>query len=171
MEHNTHSPSKFATNYGLVLGVIMILIAVLMYFSGMMLEGKQWPMIIYYILFPVIIIYCIMQYKKNNGNLLSLSEALKAGITTALISAIVYGLYNILFHYVIDPEFVNKIIAVTEEKLMGTPNIPPEVAEQQLAWVKKLSNPLLGSAFWIALSLFFGLFYSLISGLIMKKQE
>lgn len=171
MEKTKPTPATFATNYGLILGIIMIVIALIMYYSGMMLEGKQWPMFLYYLIFPITILYSINQFKKQNANLLSLSEALKVGILIALISALVYSVYNLLFNYAIDPEFIDKMIRVTEDKLLENSNIPPEIAEQQIEWVKKLSNPILGSAFWIGLSLFFGLIYSLIGGLVMKKSN
>ena len=59
MESQQLSPGKFARNYGIILGLILILIAVIMYATGMQLEGVQWPMYIYYVFFPVVIIYAI----------------------------------------------------------------------------------------------------------------
>ena len=73
MESQKITPGKFAMNYGLILGLVMIVIAVIMYVTGMALEGTQWPQFLYYIIFPVVVIYAISQYKKSNGNLLSLS--------------------------------------------------------------------------------------------------
>jgi 4-hydroxybenzoate polyprenyltransferase len=162
------TPAKFATNYGIMLGGLMIVIAIVMYFTGMLLEGVQWPMILFYIAFPSTIFYVINKYKKTNANQLSLSEALKTGIVVAIISAIVYAIYTMIFNYIIDPEFIGEILKITEEKLLENPDIPAEIAEKQMEWVTMFTNPIVGSVFWIALSLFFGLIYSLISGLIMK---
>jgi len=170
METNKLSPGKFASNYGLILGAVMVLISIAMYATDMALEGKQWPIYIYYLIFPTVIIYAINQYKKKNDNLLSLSEAMKTGISIAIISALVYGLYVILFNYVIDPTYNEQILKATEDTLMDS-DVPAEMIEKQLEWVKWLSNPILGTAFWLGLSLFFGLIYSLISGLIMKQEE
>ena len=50
MESQNVSVGSFAKNYGLVLGLILILIAVIMYVTGLQLEGEQWPMYIYYII-------------------------------------------------------------------------------------------------------------------------
>ena len=43
MDNQAPVPGKFAMNYGIILGLIMIVISVLMYVTGLALEGEQWP--------------------------------------------------------------------------------------------------------------------------------
>lgn len=171
MESTNVTPGKFATNYGLILGLILILISITMYFTGMQLEGEQWPMYIYYIIFPVTIMYAIGQYKKSNLNLLSLSEALKVGLMTAIVSALIFAVYNIIFNYLIDPEFIGKLMEATRDKMLENPNMTEEAANTAVEMMEKFSNPFLGSTIWVALSAVFGLVYSLIGGLVMKKES
>lgn len=171
METQQPTAGKFAMNYGLVLGGIMILLSVIMYGTGMSLRGEQWPQFLYYIIFPVIIIYGISQFKKSNAGILSLGDAIKFGLVTSVISALVFSVYSLLFNYIIDPEFMDQAMKVAEEKLMENPNMTPEMLEQSINWMKTLSNPFLGVAFWLALSSIFGLIYSLIGGLVMKKES
>ncbi len=171
METQKPAIGKFAMNYGLVLGLIMILIAVINYVTGLDLQGKQWPQYIYYLIFPIIIFYAISKYKKNNANLLSVGEAIKIGLIIAAISAIVYIIYGLIFNYVIDPDHMGKITEVVRDKMLENPNATEEIVDQQMEFVKKLMDPVIGSAFWIAASLIFGLIYSLIGGLIMKKES
>ncbi len=170
METKPLSPGKFALNYGLVLGLIMILINVAMYATGMIIEGKQWPIFMYYIIFPVFIIYTISQYKKYNASMLTLSDALKVGVATAVISAIVASLYSILLNYVIDPDLMGKAMEAAREKLYENPKMTEEMIDKSIEVMEKFSNPLIGSAFWIGMSAIFGLIYSLIGGLVMKKE-
>lgn len=169
METHKLSPGKFAVNYGLTLGIILIIISAILYFSGMQLKGEQWPMYLYYIIFPLVIIYAISQFKKNNGNVLSLGDALKVGLMTAIISALIFAIYNIIFNYFIDPEFIDKMMEVTREKLLENPNMTEEMVDKSIDIGKKFANPFLSSTIWIALSAVFGLIYSLIGGLAMKK--
>lgn len=171
MESANITPGKFATNYGLILGLILILINITMYFTGMQLEGEQWPMYLYYIIFPVTIMYAIGQYKKSNLNLLSLSEALKVGLMTAIVSALIFAIYNIIFNYFIDPEFIGKLMEVNRDKMLENPNITEEAANTATEMMEKFSNPFLGSTIWVALSAVFGLVYALIGGLVMKKES
>ena len=171
MEHQKPTTGKFALNYGIILGVVMLAIAVIMYVTGMALEGVQWPVFIYYILFPVIIIYAISKYKKHNANTLSLGDAIKVGLAIAIISALVYVVWIFLFNYVIDPEFSVQALEVAKEKMMESPNMTEEQIEQSLELADMFSSPAAVSAFWIAMSLFFGLIYSLIGGLVMKNNS
>lgn len=171
METQKPTAGKFAMNYGLTLGAIMVLITVISYVTGITLEGAQWPNMIYYIIFPVIIFYAISQFKKKNAGLLSVGEALKVGLSIAIISGIVVAIYTLIFHYIIDPEFINQLMDITADKLAENPNITPEMIETQMEIMKKFQNPLFGIAVWLALSAVFGLIYSLIGGLVMKKED
>ena len=87
METQPISAGKFGMNYGIILGVVMIAINVIMYVTGMALEGTQWPQYLYYIIFPVVIMYAISKYKSNNANVLTLGSAIKLGLIIAVISA------------------------------------------------------------------------------------
>ena len=171
MENQKPTAGKFALNYGVILGVLMIAIGVVTYVTGMALEGQQWPNIIYYIAFPVVIMYAISQYKKANANTLGLGDAIKVGLSIAVISAIVYLIYGLLFNYVIDPEFMGQMMEVQRDKLLENPNMTPEAVEQSTKMMEMMFNPFIGSAFWVAMSAFFGLIYSLIGGLVMKTKS
>ncbi|MGZ0016508.1 DUF4199 domain-containing protein [Yeosuana sp. AK3] len=171
MESQKLSPGKFALNYGLLLGLLMIIIGVISYVTGWALELKQWPNWIYYITFPVTIFYAISKFKKTNDNLLSLGEAIKIGLAIGLISALVYAVYGLIFNYVIDPEFMSQMMEVTKDKMLENPNLTEEIVDKQMEMMEKFMNPVIGTAIWIALSALFGLIYSLIGGLIMKREE
>lgn len=170
MEAQKPTVGKFAMNYGVILGVIMIIIAVIMYVTGMSMEGKQWPQYLYYIIFPIVIFYAISQFKKQNANVLSLGQAIKLGVVIAAISAIVYAIYILIFSYIIDPEFMGQMKEVVRDKMLEAPNATQEMVDQQMKVAEMFMSPLVGSALWIGLSMFFGLIWSLIGGLVMKKE-
>lgn len=170
MEHEAASNKSITMNYGVILGAIMVLISVTMYATGMALEGKQWPVFLYYIIFPIVIIYGINQYKKLNANSLNLGQAMKVGLKIAVISGLIFALYSMLFHYVIDPEFGQQSLDVARDKMLENPNMTEEMVDQSMEWAEKFSNPILGGAFWIVLSTIFGAIYSLIGGLVMKTE-
>ena len=171
METQQPTAGKFAINYGLILGAVMILLSVIMYATGMTLRGEQWPNFIYYIIFPVVIIYGLSQFKKQNAGVLSLGDAIKFGLSAAVISALVAAVYTLIFVYVIDPEFMGQVLKMSEDKMMENPNMTPEMIEASSKMMKIMSNPFLTSAIMIALSALFGLIYSLIGGLIMKSEQ
>ena len=63
METQNLTPGKFAINYGVILGLVMVVISVMTYITGLALEGAQWPTAIYYVVFPIVIFYAISQFK------------------------------------------------------------------------------------------------------------
>jgi len=170
MENNKIPAGKFGVNYGLILGSFMVLIAIVMYASDMAFKGQQWPVYLYYIAFPVILLFAISKYKQHSAGRLSLREAMKVGLVVGLISALVYVIYIIIFNYIIDTEFNTKVIEYATDQIAKT-DAPVEAKEMQLKMIEFFSNPIMGSAFWFAMSLFFALIYSLIGGLVMKKVE
>ena len=169
MEAQQPTPGKFAKNYGIILGVIMIIISVITYVTGMALKLIRWPEYLYYIIFAIVIFYAISQFKKQNANVLSLGQAIKIGVLIAIISAIVYLLYGLLFRYVIDPEFMGLIQEAAQNKMVEA-NMDQAVIDQQMKIMDVVMNPLIGSAIYIGLSMFFGLLWSFIGGLVMKKE-
>ncbi|MCK8479460.1 DUF4199 domain-containing protein [Psychroserpens algicola] len=171
MESVKISTGKFGMNYGIILGVVMIALSVIGYVTGQTLEGAQWPQLLYYIIFPVVIIFAISKYKKHNANTLTLGEAIKLGVIIAMISAIVYIIYGLLFNYVIDPEFMGQMKEVVRDQMLENPNLTQDQVDQQMVWVEKMMSPVIGSAFWIAASAIFGLIWSLIGGLVMKSSQ
>ena len=171
METQTLAPGKFAINYGVILGLVMIVINVITYVTGLALEGAQWPTAIYYLIFAITIFYAISQYKKRNANLLSLSDALKVGVLIGVISAIVFIVYSLIFNYIIDPDFMVQMMDVARDNMMEqNPDMTEEMVATSMKFVEMLTNPAISSALWIALSSLFALIYSLIGGLVMKKE-
>ena len=75
METAKQSIGKFSMNYGLILGVVMVALSVVSYVTGQALEGAQWPQWVYYIIFPIVIMYAISKYKSYNANQLTLGNA------------------------------------------------------------------------------------------------
>ena len=172
MEAQPIKPGKFAINYGVILGVVMIALSVISYVTGQAYEGAQWPQLTYYILFPIVIMYAISQYKKHNANVLSLGNAIKLGVIIGIVSAIVYVLYGILFNYVIDPEFMGQMMEVARDKMIEqNPDMTDEMIEQSMSFMEVMFNPFVGSAIWVAASALFGLIWSLIGGLVMKSNS
>ncbi|MDT0643281.1 DUF4199 domain-containing protein [Zunongwangia sp. F363] len=171
METENTSPGKVGLNYGIILGLIIVVIQVIMYVTGMALEGVQWPIYIYYVIFAALIFAAINAFKKSNNGYLSMSQALKTGVAAAVISGLIFLVYSILLVYVIEPGYSEQVIDATRDKLAETGNMTDEQIEMTLEWVEYGTNPFIGGAIWIGLSALMGLIYSLIGGAIMKNKN
>ncbi len=65
MEKSKNYSRKICVELWPNFGLIMIIIGVVTYVTGMALKLVQWPQWLYYIIFPVTVIYAISQYKKQ----------------------------------------------------------------------------------------------------------
>ena len=93
-------------------------------------------------------------------------------MTSAVIGGVIYVVYNIIFVTLIEPDFAAQMLEVAREQMYEqNPNMTEEQADIALGFAEKFSNPFLGGAFWIIMSAFFGFIYSLISGLIFKRDR
>ena len=62
-------------------------------------------------------------------------------------------------------------MSVARDKMLENPNATEEQIEMSINIMEKMSDPIIGSSAWVGLSLFFGLIYSLVGGLVMKKDN
>ena len=172
MENQEITPKQIMLNYGLMLGFASILISVALYAMGKTYD-PHWSVGVFSTLITaVVVILGIKKIKEFNGGFLSLSEALKTGLGIALISGLIFVVYNLIFVTFIEPEYFARMMEVQQQKLIETyPNFSDEQLEASLEMAKKMSGPMINSAIIIIGSLFLGFVISLIGGLIMKKSD
>ncbi len=112
--------------------------------------------------------WAIFNFRKANGGLLSLGEAIKLGIGIALISGVIYIVYMIFLSSVLDTEFITKIAengkaAAEEAGVMTSAQIDQQYQGTiDYFWV---SYP-----FILIINIIIGLIIGLIGGLIFKKS-
>jgi hypothetical protein len=172
MENLPIPPKKVSLNYGIILGIILILISVIIYALDKHYD-QDWvtrsPGIIAMF---VIIFLGIKKYREFNNGFLKMGQALKTGIGIALIGAIISLIYTFIFLNYIEPDYMDKMMEIQEQTLIERfPDFTDEQIETQLAMVEKFSSPAVTTAFVLIVSLFFGFIISLISGAILKKSD
>ena len=110
MENQKITTVKTALNFGLILGGISLVYSLMLFFLDMHYQGETATSLIGYTLLIGLVLWAIMHFKKNNDGYISLSEALKTGVGTALISAIIVCIYTIVMIQYLDSEFLDKSI-------------------------------------------------------------
>ena len=172
MENQKITTVKTALNFGLILGGISLVYSLMLFFLDMHYQGETATSLIGYTLLIGLVLWAIMHFKKNNDGYISLSEALKTGVGTALISAIIVCIYTIVMIQYLDPEFLDKSIEYQKQKMLQeNPEISLESVNKMFSMQKEFSGPFIISGFIIIFNLFFGFIISLIVGLIVKKSK
>ncbi len=172
MENQKITTAKTALNFGLILGGISLVYSLMLFFLDIHYQGETATSMIGYALLIGLVLWAIMHFKKNNDGYISLPEALKTGVGTALISAIIVCIYTIVMIQYLDPEFLDKSIEYQKQKMLQeNPEISVESVNKMFDMQKEFSGPFIISGFIIILNLFFGFIISLIVGLIVKKSK
>ncbi len=159
-------------NYGLLLGFVSIVIALLNYVFGDLYD-PHWIMIVASTVSSIaIIVLGIKKVKEFNGGFLSIGEAIKTGLGISLISVLIYSVYLAVFFNFIETSYFENAALVQEQKILEKyPNLTDEQMEGALKNAAMFNNTGANITLAIIISLFFGLIVSFISGLIMKRAE
>ncbi len=170
MENQSPSIKSFGINYGIILALVSIISLVIMYIGNI---EKSWALSAGSTIATIFVfVYGIKAYKKTNGNLLSLKEALKVGLAIAVIGGIIAAIYSYIHYSMIYPEFIEMTKETAYEQMMEkNPSLTDEQATLAMEMSSMFMSPVFFSLMSIIGSLFFGLIISLIAGLIMKKEQ
>lgn len=169
---NQVSTKGIMVNNGIILGVLIVLINVGIYALGQTFDPNPVFTVLQYLV-PLAVIYMgIKKFRELNDNSLKLGEAIKIGLGISLIGGIILAVYTFVLVNYIEPEYFTKMFEAVENKMLETnPNMSEEQIEMSLSMLKKMSGAWITIGTVIMTSLFGGLLYSLISGLILKRNK
>lgn len=174
---NTVSPAKSGIPYGALFGLIMALEIVITYVIGMKaLAETSFGVVINilnFLVLPLAFIYigCTNYKSKLNSGFISFGECLKIGVTIAIIAAIIYASFSIIFNMIF-PEFVEETMAIAKSTMLKqNPNMSSQELEMGMSMMKKFANPLIVFPVTLAMYSFIGLIHSLIIGAVVKNPK
>jgi len=168
MEEKSNSIWKAGLTYGAMLGLIMIIYTVLLFVMDQSVNK-----VLGYVNFVFIagmVYYGAKSYRDTslNGNI-SYGRSLGISMIIILVAGIIHSIYFVIHTTIIDPEYINKLLAVVEETMLDR-GLSDDQIEMALSMQRKMMKPaiitimgLVGSAFW-------GFIISLITSAIVKKD-
>lgn len=168
MEQNQPKIGNFSLNYGLILGAISVVFGLMLYSMDAHTSQDTSNTVISIVLAAAITIWAIINFRKANGGLLSLGQAVKLGIGISLIAGVIGIVYLIFLSNVLDTEFATKIAenakAAAEEAGVMT---SAQIEQQYKGTI---------DYFWISypviliFNVIMGLVIGLVGGLLFKKS-
>ncbi len=166
------SRKSIMVNFGLFMGFASIVVQLLIYVFGNIYE-PHWSFIVLSLAVSTLfIVLGIKKVKELQNGLLSMGDALKTGLGIALISAIIYTVYLVIFQHLIEPSYFDNLALIQEQAIIEqNPNLTDEQLEQAKGFAEMFNNSGVNAAITIVISLFLGLIISFFAGLVMKKSE
>lgn len=170
------SPVKFAMQFGILFGVIMILQFVIAY--SMNIDPVSTPVygtiinVLNYFILPIVLIaFGCNNYKKANGGYISFGQCLKVGVIICVIAALIYSIFSTVFNLIF-PEFMTEMLEKTKSVIISqNPDMSQDQLDIAMTWTEKFMNPAIMIPFTLLMFAFIGLIYSLIIGAIVKKDK
>jgi hypothetical protein len=172
MENAKASAKKFMLNYGILLGIFSVLFNVILYATNNHIQ-PHWSLSLFgFLIFIAVVVMAHKAFKKENGGFMKLGEAIKIGLGIALISAIIGVIYTYLLMNVIEPTYMDQVMEIQQETMLErNPDMTQEQIDTAIEMSQKFSGTGMVVAFQLIGGLFFGFIISLVSGLVMKKEN
>jgi len=170
---NKQSIGKYSLNPGLILGGILVLISVITYIIGIDPIEDNWVSWVPFPFMAFAFYYFQKDYRDNhNDGFLSLGEAVKLGVTIAVIAGLIAAIYNLIFMYYIEPGFLDDMMLKVEEKMLeANPDMPQAQIDMAISMSRKMMSPMISLPLAIVSRAITGLILSLATGFFTKKNN
>ncbi len=179
MESQPVSIWKSSFKYGVVLGLVSILISLFIWAGrfveslGLVASGLL-GLLTLIINFILLLIFSKSYRDKELGGFITFSEAFQFGLLVVLFATLLITVYNFIFHTVIDPEYTKNLMAIMQQKTLnfmenaGIPEAQIDEALRNLEDVPTLWETLRQG---FLSGLISGVVLSLITAAIVKKNK
>ena len=164
---------KFAMNYGAVLGLFLVCLALVFWLLGVDEQQSVIPSLLNNLIIIGFVLYAISFYRDNlNNGFISYSESLKLGTTIAFFSSVIMAFYSLIYITYLNPGMLNEILEMTEQTLLqGDPNISEEQLDLALETTAEFTQPHWLMIMGVLSGTFMGFFYSAIISFFVKKSD
>ena len=138
MDLSTSTIKSTIISFGLLLGAISVNFQLMLYVLDMHYKNDSTAGIVSLIIMIGVISYSFIQFKKSNEGFISLSDSLKIGMGSSLVSAIVGIIYTQILINFIDPETLTKSLELSMETIrIQNPELPHVALETARSIQKK----------------------------------
>tara|TARA_R110000796_G_scaffold35017_3_gene90150 strand:- start:129581 stop:130102 length:522 start_codon:yes stop_codon:yes gene_type:complete len=170
MENKKPTTGKFGLIYGVIASVIGIIFTFMLIAGDMLYDPSPIKSIVQILIFVLVVIVAIFNFKKANNGYLSLGQALGIGAITALVASIISIIFMYLLSSVIVPDFWEKTAEISRITIQEqNPSLTADQVENAIEMQNKFSWIMYPAI--LIMNLFIGFVTALITGLILKKTE
>ncbi len=157
--------------YGLILGGISIVWALILYVMDMHDSQDRSLQFIGAIISIVVIVFGLLEFRKRNG-FLTIPQSIKIAIIISLVSTIIFMLYYFILTNYMDPGMVERQInEIMDQYLANNPEVSDEMIDRYRSGQEMGRKPLFFVGIALIFSVITGLIFGLITGFILKRKK
>jgi len=109
---------KETLNYGIIMGLVTVVFSVLTYMFD--LTFKTWIIWPTVLLGIIVLFFLLRSYRDHyNNGYIAYGKSVGAGVIINIYSALIAAVYIYLLYSVIDPDLVDKSLAISEERMQA----------------------------------------------------
>ena len=170
MEPKKLSINQYAMQYGLLLGIVMIIFDLVMYiFKAPMGSPLQYLNLVIIIAF---IVYGSINYRNKHSNgYINYGKSLLTCFLIALYGGIVFAIYKYFFLKFFDHSMILKLKDFARQKIAEKGAFDDDKIDQIMEVQKWVYTPFVLTVSGIINSAFWGLLFSLIISIFVKKED
>ena len=168
MEENKNDILRHSATYGAIIGFALIIYSILLYIADLSLSRG-----LGYLSYVIIIAGLYIGIKKFRENepseAIKYSKALGVGVLICVFLGFIGSVFTYLQFRFIDPDLVNKILEMSEEKLLDR-GLSEDMIEMQSEFMMKFMSPGIMALSSFISYIFVGTVFSLILAAFLKKE-
>lgn len=171
MENNYEKNSiyKNAMNYGLILGLAIVIYTMVLHFMG---AGQNriaaWGSVVFTAV--AISVGNRTLRDKFQGGFISYGRSLGSAVLIAAFGGVIHGIFIYIFYSFISPESMQEIFIAMEENMLQQGS-PEEQIEMAMKMAKSFTNPFMMSISAVFGGAFWGLIIGLIVSAFVKREQ
>jgi len=171
MEEKSRSLSQHALMYGLMTGVVMIVLSLVLYLANLYMN-QTLGYISYIFMIGGMVLGSIEYRKKYLNGFMTYGKAFSSCFLIGLFAGILASIYMFFFAQFIHPGLVQEFLERTREQMVNSnPNMTDEQIEQALSVSARFMTPVFLAIWGLVANILIGAVLSLIIGLFLKKED
>jgi hypothetical protein len=153
---------------GIILSLAGIVFSLLLYFLDLTLNKT-----VTYINIPIQLVILFLLLKSYRDNYMhgqiTYGQSVGAGVVIFVYFSIIMAVFTYILWAIIDPGLVSKSLAMSEEAMVKK-GVPQAGIDAGMAFTAKIMKPSVMAIFSIFGSMIFGVIYSLLVSIFVKKE-
>lgn len=168
-EDNKNSIYKNAANYGLILGLAIVIYTLILHFLG---AGQNrfagWATFV----FTAVAVYVGTKSfrDKMQEGYISFGKALGSGMLIVVFASLIQSVFTYIFFAYLSPESMQDMFVAMEEAMLET-GTPEDQIEMSVEMMKSFTSPMSLAITGIFTSAFVGLIISLVIAAFVKNEK
>jgi hypothetical protein len=154
---------------GLILALVGIVFSLVLFFLDLSLNKT-----VGYINIPIqlVLLYFLLKSYRDNfmHGQINYGQSVGAGVVIFVYYAIIMAIFTYILWTVIDPGLAKKSMALSEEAMVKK-GLPQAAIDTGMAFTAKIMKPGIMAIFTIFGSMFFGVIYTLLVSIFIKKES